>query len=274
MYSAIAVCYNLQRKIFFMPLHTTHAYVLRTYTLAEADKICVFLTKDSGKIRGVAHGARKIKSRFGSSLEPFTEVVLTYFFKEGRDLVNVSNCDIVRSSFYIASRNYETASVLAYMAELLSEFLPDNEPNERLYRLVAASLEALETVEEERGLWMALRYFESWLLRLTGYFPDLAHCSTCKASIAQNISTFLTAEGSPRCLTCSDGRGEVVDSEMRKVLAEMFRSHPNEFAGQQVSIRRAHQIGEMNYKIIRHALERDLRSRATLKLLADNQLSS
>jgi DNA repair protein RecO (recombination protein O) len=254
-----------------MPLHTTQAYVLRTYTLAEADKICIFLTRDSGKVRGVAHGARKMKSRFGSALEPFTEVMVTYFFKESRDLVSVSNCDIVRSSFYIASRSYETASVLAYMAELLSEFLPDNEPNERLYRLVAASLAALEGVEDEPGLWLALRYFESWLLRLTGYFPDLSHCSQCTEAIAQNVSTFLTAEGSPRCLTCSNGRGEVVDSEMRKVLADMFRTPPDEFAGKAVSPKRVYQIGELNYKLIRHALERDLRSRTLLKQLAEMQ---
>src|ERR1051325_6294799 len=149
-----------------MPLHTTQAYVLRTYTLAEADKICVFLTKDSGKVRGVAHGAKKMKSRFGSALEPFTEVVLTYFFKESRELVSVSNCDIVRSSFAVASRSYETAAALAYMAELLGEFLPDNEPNGRLYRLVSATLAAIATIVEEEKLWQVLRYFESWLLRL------------------------------------------------------------------------------------------------------------
>jgi DNA repair protein RecO (recombination protein O) len=270
--AATAVCYNLRGKIFIMPLHTTQAYVLRTYTLAEADKICIFLTRDSGKVRGVAHGARKMKSRFGSALEPFTEVMLTYFFKEGRELVSVSNCDIVRSNFYIAARSYETASVLAYMAELLSEFLPDNEANERLYRLVAASLAALEGSEDEKSLWLALRYFESWLLRLTGYFPDLANCSMCAAAIAQNVSTFLTVEGSPRCLNCSNGRGEVVDSEMRKVFAEMFRSPPDEFARIVVSTRRVYQIGEMNYRLIRQALERDLRSRSLLKELADLQL--
>ena len=57
-----------------MSLHSTEAFVLRTYSLAEADKICIFLTKELGKVRGVAHGARKIKSRFGSALEPFTQV--------------------------------------------------------------------------------------------------------------------------------------------------------------------------------------------------------
>ncbi|MBI3651698.1 MAG: DNA repair protein RecO [Acidobacteria bacterium] len=255
-----------------MPLQTTQAYVLRTYTLAEADKICVFLTRDCGKVRGVAHGARKMKSRFGSALEPLTEVALTYFFKEGRELVSVSTCDITRSSFYIASRSYETASALAYMAELLSEFLPDNEPNERLYRLVMAALAAIEATPEADKLWQLLRYFETWLLRLTGYFPDLAQCAACQTGIEKNVSAFLTVEGSPRCLHCSSGRGAVVDTEMRHVISEIFRAHPHEFATQLIPAKRLQQIGEMNYQIIRHALERDLRSRALLKQLALGQL--
>lgn len=248
-----------------MPLITTQAYVLRTYTLAEADKICVFLTRDSGKVRGVAHGARKLKSRFGSSLEPFTEVVLTYFFKETRDLVSVSSCDIVRSSFHTASRDVETASAHAYLAELLLEFLPDNEPNERLYRLTAAALEA---IEEGKDLWLVLRYFESWLLRLMGYFPDLGRCANCNAAIDSHDTTFVTVEGAPRCLTCSGGRGEIADAETRRLITEMFRLHPKEFAAEEVSARRLEQIGEMNYQIIRHALDRDLRSRLLLKQLA------
>lgn len=213
-----------------------------------------------------------MKSRFGSALESFTEVVLTYFFKEGRELVSVSNCDIVHSSFYIASRDYETASALAYMAELLSEFLPDNEPNERLYRLLSATLAAIEANSQEQNLWQALRYFESWLLRLTGYFPDLSQCSMCRSTIEKNISAFLTTDGSPRCLNCSGGRGEIVDSEMRKVIAEIFRAHPHEFTDKQIPPKRIQQIGEINYQIIRHALERDLRSRALLKQLAQGQL--
>ena len=62
-----------------MPLHTTDAYVLRTYALAEADKICIFLTRDMGKVRGVAHGARKMKSRFGSAGENLRRLS---FYKE------------------------------------------------------------------------------------------------------------------------------------------------------------------------------------------------
>ena len=249
-----------------MPLHTTPAYVLRTYTLAEADKVCVFLTHDAGKVRGVAHGARKMKSRFGSALEPLTEVVVTYYFKEGRELVSVSTCDILQSSFHIASRDVETASALSYVAELLSEFLPDNEPNERLYRLVKAALEA---IGEEKDLWLVLRYFEVWLLKLMGYFPDLSHCASCHQVIGQNNSVFLTVEGMPRCLNCGGRQGEVVDSETRRMVAEMLRLPPKEFAAKSVSRKRLAALGEVNYQIIRHALDRDLRSRLLLKQLAE-----
>jgi len=244
-----------------MPLHTTDAYVLRTYALAEADKICVFLTRDMGKLRGVAHGARKMKSRFGSALEPFTQVSLTFFQKEGRELMSVSGCEIVRSQFHIAARSVETASAFSYLAELLNEFLPDNEPNERLYRLVTAALEA---IEQDSDLGRVLRYFETWLLRLSGYFPDTAQCAMCGEVIAAGESIFLTFEGAPRCAICSGGRGAAVEAEQRAIIGEMFRSHPAVFARRPFHPEDVARIGVINYQIIRHALERDLRSHSLL----------
>ncbi|MGA9773489.1 MAG: DNA repair protein RecO [Blastocatellia bacterium] len=245
-----------------MPLHTTDAFVLRTYTLAEADKICVFMTKDMGKMRGVAHGARKMKSRFGSALELFTEVTLTFFQKEGRDLMSVSNCEILRSQFHIAARDVETASTFSYMAELLNEFLPDHEPNERLYRLVSASLEA---IEEGNDLARVLRYFETWLLRLVGFFPDTSRCAVCGEAISATESVFLTVEGAPRCFACSGGRGIAVNEDLRATIREILQRHPLEFARKRSRADHIREIGEINYRIIRHALERDLRSREMLK---------
>lgn len=248
-----------------MPLHTTEAFVLRTYSLAEADKICVFLTKDLGKVRGVAHGARKMKSRFGSALEPFTEVALTYFQKEGRDLMSISTCEILRSHFHSAARDIETSSVFSYMAELLVEFLPDHEANERLYRLVSAVLEAIES---RLDLAVTMRYFESWLLRLAGYFPDTSRCAACGETVTADEPIFLTVEGAPRCQACSGGRGALVDSGLRSLIREMFHAHPTAFARSRPQPERIAQIGDINYQIIRHALERDLRSRSLLKQLS------
>lgn len=248
-----------------MAIHSTEAFVLRTYSLAEADKICVFLTREMGKVRGVAHGARKLRSRFGSSLEPFTEVALTYYHKEGRELVSVSNCDIVLSHFDCAARDVETAGAFSYMAELLVEFLPEHEANERLYRLVKAVLEAIETQSDTRR---ALRYFECWLLRLVGFFPDLSMCPACGERIAEEDATFLTAEGAPRCATCSGGRSVEVSRELRVAIGRILKLHPTGLAGDNISPEHVARIGEINYQIIRHALERDLKSRATFRQMA------
>lgn len=244
-----------------MALHSTEAFVLRTYSLAEADKICVFLTREIGKLRGVAHGARKLRSRFGSSLEPFTEVALTYYQKEGRELVSISNCDIVRSHFDRGARDVETAGAFSYMAELLVEFLPDHEANERLYRLVKAVLEAIEEQSDTRR---ALRYFECWLLRLVGFFPDLSMCPACGQGIMGEDPAFLTAEGAPRCGACSGGRGIEVTSELREAIGRILKLHPTGLAGDRISREHIAHLGEINYQIIRHALERDLRSREAL----------
>jgi DNA repair protein RecO (recombination protein O) len=244
-----------------MALHTTDAYVLRTYSLAEADKICVFLSKESGKIRGVAHGARKMKSRFGSALEPFTEVSLTFFHKEGRELVSISGCEILRSHFYSAARDVQTAGAFSYMAEMLVEFLPENEPNERLYRLVSATL---QSIEEGGDLSRLLRYFETWLLRLMGFFPDTSQCSVCGERPADTDSLFLSGEGAPRCMTCSGGRGFEVDLELRRIIREILRLHPTQFARKRFAAERLSQLAQINYHIVRHVLERDLRSRSLL----------
>jgi DNA repair protein RecO (recombination protein O) len=245
-----------------MALQTTEAFVLRTYSLAEADKICVFLTKEMGKVRGVAHGARKVKSRFGSALEPFTEVSLTYFQKEGRELVSISTCEIVRSHFYSAARDPETAGAFSYMAELLTEFLPDNEANERLYRLVGAVLEA---IEKESDLALVLRYFETWVLKFSGFFPDLSRCSLCAEAAGAGEPVFLTLEGAPRCQTCSGGRGLAVDSALRRIIKDMFGLHPTAFSRSKIRPEQVAQLAGINYQIIRHALERDLRSYVLLK---------
>jgi DNA repair protein RecO (recombination protein O) len=214
-----------------------------------------------GKVRGVAHGARKLRSRFGSSLEPFTEVALTYYQKEGRELVSISNCDIVRSHFNRAARDVETAGAFSYMAELLVEFLPEHEANERLYRLVKAVLEAIDHQSDARR---ALRYFECWLLRLVGFFPDLSMCPACGERIKAEDPTFLTAEGAPRCVACSGGRGIEVTPQLREAIGRILKLHPTGLVLDRVSQEQIAHIAEINYQIIRHALERDLRSREAL----------
>ena len=145
-----------------MPLYTADALILRTYKLGEADRIVVFLTEDRGKKRGVAKGARRSRSRFVGALEPLTLVRLAYFEKEQRELVGLNYAEPSRSPL---SARPEALGHIGYFAELIDQWAQDGDPNERLYRLGAALLEALAAGGSVEPL---ARYFEFWLLRLQG----------------------------------------------------------------------------------------------------------
>ena len=149
-----------------MPLYTAEALVLRTYKLGEADRIVVFLTRDRGKKRGVAHNARKSRKRFGAALEPLTEVRVSYFEKERRELVNLNYAETVRSP--LAAVCPEALAYSHYFAELIDACAADADADERLFRLGVSVLDALASGAPVDAL---ARYFECWLLRLQGVYP-------------------------------------------------------------------------------------------------------
>ena len=93
-----------------MPLYSADALILRTYKLGEADRIVVFLTRDRGKKRGVAKGARRTKSNFAGALEPLTHVRVAYFEKERRELVNLNYSEASRSALVARARSRGSAA--------------------------------------------------------------------------------------------------------------------------------------------------------------------
>ena len=111
-----------------MPLIETESIVLKSYNLAEADRIVVLLTRDHGIVRGVAKGAKRLKSRFGSGLEPFSEGRATYFQKENLELVSLQSAELTRSNFALASEP-EFLQKFSYIGDLLISFLPPLYPN-------------------------------------------------------------------------------------------------------------------------------------------------
>jgi recombinational DNA repair protein (RecF pathway) len=149
-----------------MPLFTADALVLRTYKLAEADRIVVFLTRDRGKKRGVAPHARRPRSRFNGALEPLTEVRVAYFESERRELVSLNYAEPVRSP--LESANPESLAYSHYFAELIDAWAAESDADERLFRLGCSVLDALATGTPGDAL---ARYFECWLLRLQGVYP-------------------------------------------------------------------------------------------------------
>ena len=168
-----------------MPLYTADALVLRTYALGEADRLVVFLTRDRGKKRGVAKSARRPRSRFMGALEPLTEARVAYFESARRELVGLNYAETIRSPMQLTSEAaQEGLTHAAYFAELLNEWAQEADADERLYRLGASMLDALAAGAPVEPL---ARYFEYWLLRLQGLYPD------GKESLSPGARAFLAA---------------------------------------------------------------------------------
>jgi DNA repair protein RecO len=241
----------------------TEGIVLRTYNLAEADKIMVCLTRQAGVVRMVARGARRLKSRFGAGLEPFTIIALTYYEKEGRELASLRQVEIIRSFFNLAVSS-EAVAALAYMSELVMEFAPPQEPNEKLFRMVRAVVEALASAPE--NLQALVRYFEIWTLKLGGFLPDMRACSDCGKALSEEAHIYLNAELRARCGPCSNRLGKDFSRAAYKQLCQAQRLSPHDFA---VSARDSGaavmgELAELSQGLIGRILERQPRSRAAL----------
>lgn len=158
-----------------MPLLESDAIILKTYPLGEADRIVAFFSREYGKVRGVANGARKMKNRFGASLEPLSHTRIQFLEKENRDLVRIQSAEILDSPMALFA-DYDRAVFAGQLVELTDRFLPEHQPHDAVFRLVRMMLEA---VKGECPLDIAACYFEVWMLRLAGVFPDFFRCAAC-----------------------------------------------------------------------------------------------
>lgn len=196
-----------------MPLYTADALVLRTYALGEADRLVVFLTRDRGKKRGVAKSARRPRSRFTGALEPLTEARVAYFESARRELVGLNYAETIRSPLNMTSAAAQDGLThAAYFAELLNEWAQEADADERLYRLGASMLEALAAGAPVEPL---ARYFEYWLLRLQGLYPD------GKDSLSPGAQAFLAAA---RTVAPHDIGSVAVDTRAIRELERVHRA--------------------------------------------------
>ena len=247
-----------------MALLETEALVLRTYNFGEADKIVVWLTRASGLIRGVAKGCRKLKSRFGAALEPFTVVKITYYHKENQDLSSLGQVEIVESHFKLSS-DPDTLAGLAYMSDLVIEFSPPYAVNEKLYRMVKACLDAIS--DSQADLQVILRYFEVWLLKLEGYLPDVRRCGECDREFSDSELAYMSIDSVFRCRECSRGVGRSLSRSLQTQLraTQKLAPHPFAQASHEVPSSIHREMAELTHQLIGRVLEKQPRLRSTLQ---------
>lgn len=209
-----------------MPLVETESLIIKSYNLAEADRIVVFLTRDHGMIRGVAKGAKRLKSKFGSALEPFTVAKLEYFQKDSVELVSIQRAELMQS-YFAAAADPEFLHKFSYLGDLLISFSPPHDPNETLYRMVKA---AIETAATDPDSFSSVGvYFELWLLRLAGYMPDWSKCDECQRMFGDDETTSMRANNHLICAQCAKSAGRSMEALTRVIAMAARRRSPAEF---------------------------------------------
>jgi DNA repair protein RecO (recombination protein O) len=193
-----------------MPLYTTNAIVIRSHPYGESDKIVTFFTRDFGKIKGIAKGARRSRKRFQNALNLFSHIRLIFFDREGMGLVRADNCDILHA-FPRIREDLKKIFYGNYYVELVNEMAGEREANFEAFDLLLFFLLALEETEpgEEQ-----LRMFEIRMLSLFGYQPNMKRCGLCKRDwedLKEIPSIFFSLEkGALVCEPCSSALNNLI----------------------------------------------------------------
>jgi DNA repair protein RecO (recombination protein O) len=201
------------------------AVVLRHSDWGEADRLLTLYTRERGKVRALAKGARKIRSRKAGHLEPFTRVTLQ--LARGHDLMIVTQADTM-DAYLPIHENLVKTSQAAYIVELIDRFTyEDDTENFGIFRLLT---EALSRLEKETDPWLAIRYYEVRLLELLGYRPHWFECADCGREIKPQDQFFSAAQGGVLCPACGSGLTGVwnISVDALKVLRHFQRSSYSE----------------------------------------------
>jgi len=197
----------------------TEAVVTKSLKLGETSKIVWLYTRDFGKVKVVAKGARAPKSRFGSSLELFTHSAVVFYRKDRRDLQLLSQSDTLRhfGGFESDVARFAFASAVI---ELLDSMIAGEEPNPPLFRLMLEALARLETCPRS-GLRTAFWAFELQAADLLGYRPELSKCARCGKE--DELLRFAPLKGGLICRACSskDSDSFEVSAEARDFLRKL-----------------------------------------------------
>jgi DNA repair protein RecO (recombination protein O) len=243
-----------------MPPVATDALVLRTYKLGETSTIAVLLTRDRGKVRAVARGARGRRSRYRSALEPLSEVRAGLYGRQGAELLRLGECELIRTAFAAGTGRLEYGLLLGYFAELLEGFVQEGEADDAVYRLAVAVIRALE--DGRSGVLMA-RYLEAWLLKLHGIYPPLRRCAGCDGPLAAGELLYSDEAHGFVCASCRGAQGPRLSPESRRLLERIFQTPPGEM--DELPPEGIETLEPFHVELIQRHLERELRSRRVLK---------
>ena len=180
-----------------MALRREQGIVLRGFPFGEADRIIVFVSPNQGKLRAVARGVRRTKSRFGGRLEPLTHVDLVLY--QGRNLPTITQVSLIEP-FPRIRNDLDAVLVAGSMAEVIAKVVVEGEPSHRLFLLLQRGLQALEN--GAGGLDLVTSFLLK-LMDVLGQAPALRWCAACGGD--GPLERFSLAGGGLVCARCDAG---------------------------------------------------------------------
>lgn len=236
-----------------MPLYRDTGVVLRTYRLGEADRIVVLFTAEHGKVRSVAKGVRKTRSRFGGRLEPLSHVAVQLY--EGRGQLDTISQAESLDHFRVIREDLDRLTRGIALLEVVDQLTPEREPQRRLYQMLLGALRTLAA--GPAPLLVPAFYWR--VLAAEGVGPELEVCVRCGA--ADPLVAFDPGEGGVLCRSCR--RGIAVSPDALDLLRRIL-------GGDLVGALRTpaspatHEVEVLATRAMEHHLERRLRALSLL----------
>ncbi|MDD5722197.1 MAG: DNA repair protein RecO [Syntrophales bacterium] len=184
------------------PSHKTPAFVLHFLNYGESDRIVTFFTREFGKLKGIAKGARRSRKRFCNAIEPFSHSTVLFSRRDENSLAIIEGCDVINHYPQIRADLGRTMTA-SYLIELADRFTAEGKRSSATFHLLDNFLGLLE---RGNGLEETTRFFELRLLKLSGYDPVLERCILCNTPFDKiDTALFDAARGGIRCSQCDMG---------------------------------------------------------------------
>jgi len=243
-----------------MAIYKSIGIIIRRRNLFEADRVLTIFTKDQGKIRVIAKGVRKLKSKLAGNLEPFS--VINFSYSEGKSFDLITSA-IVEENLYHLSDNCLLLSKAHYIGELIDKFTEEGEKNQFLFEILRSTLQQID-----RNNPLLLTFFEFKILQNLGFSPELFHCLKCRKNIISgDQNRFSISESGIVCADCRTFDGVVVSDRLIKLLRLM--SEINIDQTDRIKLQKADlpPIENLIENYLMKVIDRELRAKKVLKNL-------
>jgi len=245
-----------------MPAYTTEAIVLRTYDIAENDRLLSVFTRDFGKIRGTAMGCKRVKEGNLAWQDIGAYISIHFYEREGSELARFTRWQLLDHF----QKKPKLSNLLhhMYLIELLSEFSSERNPSPDIFRLALAVLRPLGL---DAPPILLTRYFEYWLLRLEGLWPGMSRCASCSHALFRQQGAFSPQSLRIYCRNCAPPKSLLLECQDFEWLDTFTKRAPQDLPFGKTCLPTMAKMESIIQTLIQRHLEHDLKSYSIIKEL-------